>query len=296
MPLEAYGLPSDVLLWKAALLTVISFAVGILGGFVGLALGTMRLPALLLLGAAPSLAGGTNIIVSTSSALLGSVRHLQEGRVAWRLAAVMGIPSMVGAFIGGFASRWAPDAVLVVAVGVLVFWQGVELLQKFRSEGVPGGSGASGGSLDPELSLRTPRGLAGSGIGLGVGLVGGAVGLILGSMRLPAMIRVMGIDPRTAAGTNLLIGFAMGSMGWIGHVSQGNVDYPIAALMSANRHGGQLPRGSAHGPRRPVQAGGRHGSGPAGNRRPARMAWARLGQRPVGASMCCAARPPRCRV
>ena len=234
MPLDAYGLPSDVLLWKAALLTVISFAVGILGGFVGLALGTMRLPALLLLGAAPSLAGGTNIIVSTSSALLGSIRHLQEGRVAWRLAAVMGIPSMVGAFIGGFASRWAPDAVLVVAVGVLVFWQGVELLQKFRSDGAPGGSGAGGAAAaDPSLSFRTAKGLAGSGIGLGVGLVGGAVGLILGSMRLPAMIRVMGIDPRTAAGTNLLIGFAMGSMGWIGHVSQGNVDYPMAALMSA---------------------------------------------------------------
>ena len=233
MPLEAYGLPSDVLLWKAALLTVISFAVGILGGFVGLALGTMRLPALLLLGAAPSLAGGTNIIVSTSSALLGSIRHLQEGRVAWRLAAVMGIPSMVGAFIGGFASSGAPYALLVVAVGVLVFWQGVELLQKFRSEGAPGGSGAGGAALDPSLSIRTARGLAGSGIGLGVGLVGGAVGLILGSMRLPAMIRVMGIDPRTAAGTNLLIGFAMGAMGWIGHVSQGHVDYPMAALMSA---------------------------------------------------------------
>ena len=232
-PLDAYGLPSDVLVWQAALLTVISFAVGVLGGFVGLALGTMRLPALLLLGAAPSLAGGTNIIVSTSSALLGSVRHLQEGRVAWRLAAVMGIPSMVGAFIGGFASRWAPDALLVVAVGVLVFWQGVELLQRVRSESATGGGGTSEPAPAPSLSIKTARGLAGSGIGLGVGLLGGAVGLILGSMRLPAMIRVMGIDPRTAAGTNLLIGFGMGAMGWIGHVSQGRVDYPMAALMSA---------------------------------------------------------------
>ena len=57
MPLEAFGLPSDVLVWQAALLTVISFAVGILGGFVGLALGTMRLPALLLFGMPPWLAG-----------------------------------------------------------------------------------------------------------------------------------------------------------------------------------------------------------------------------------------------
>ena len=231
-PLDAYGLPSDVLAWQAVLLTVISFAVGILGGFVGLALGTMRLPALLLLGAAPSLAGGTNIIVSTSSALLGSIRHLQDGRVVWRLAAVVGIPSMVGAFIGGFASRWAPDALLVAVVGVLVFWQGIELLLMVRG-GVERAGGAARASPQPPVSIRSARGLAGSGIGLGVGLLGGAVGLILGSMRLPAMIRVMGIDPRTAAGTNLMIGFGMGAMGWIGHVAQGRVDYPMAALMSA---------------------------------------------------------------
>ena len=49
MTLDELGLPSDVLVWKAVLLTTISFAVGLLGGFVGLALGTMRLPALLLL-------------------------------------------------------------------------------------------------------------------------------------------------------------------------------------------------------------------------------------------------------
>ena len=163
MPLEAYGLPSDVLLWKAALLTVISFAVGILGGFVGLALGTMRLPALLLLGAAPSLAGGTNIIVSTSSALLGSVRHLQEGRVAWRLAAVMGIPSMVGAFIGGFASRWAPDAVLVVAVGVLVFWQGWSCCRSSEARALRAGAEPAEGPSIPSCPSEPQGGWPGPG-------------------------------------------------------------------------------------------------------------------------------------
>ena len=48
--LQELGLPSDVLLWEAVLLTVMSFGVGIVGGFVGLALGTVRLPVLLMLG------------------------------------------------------------------------------------------------------------------------------------------------------------------------------------------------------------------------------------------------------
>ena len=41
MTFDYLGLPSDVLLWKAGILTAASFAIGVLGGFVGLALGTM---------------------------------------------------------------------------------------------------------------------------------------------------------------------------------------------------------------------------------------------------------------
>ena len=42
--IDVIGLTSEVLVWQALVLTFISFAVGLLGGFVGLALGTMRLP------------------------------------------------------------------------------------------------------------------------------------------------------------------------------------------------------------------------------------------------------------
>lgn len=49
-PLSAFGLPSPVPVWEALFLTVLSYGVGVLGGIIGLALGTMRLPFLLLLG------------------------------------------------------------------------------------------------------------------------------------------------------------------------------------------------------------------------------------------------------
>ena len=73
-----------------------------------------------------------------------------------------------------------------------------------------------------------------AGVGLAVGLLGGAVGLILGSIRLPALIRILRVDPRIAAGTNLFIGFVMGSVGWIGHLAQGQVNYPLLAMMAAS--------------------------------------------------------------
>ena len=236
---------SGIVLWKAVLLTAISFAVGILGGFVGLALGTIRLPAMLLLGMSAPIAGGTNILVSGLACLSGSIRHLREGRVNVRIVLVMGIPAFVGAFIGGFLSDVAPEGILILLAGLLVFWQGIEFLIMARERRREGATNTNmfGRELSGSAGMFTPgRMSAEAGIGLGVGLLGGAVGLILGSIRLPALIRILQVDPRIAAGTNLFIGMFIGAFGWVGHVLQGEVDYVLLVLM-----GGAAMIGSYYG-------------------------------------------------
>ena len=230
------GFGSDILLWQAVLLTVVSFLVGILGGFVGLALGTIRLPAMLLLGMPAPIAGGTNILVSGLACISGSIRHLREGRVNMRIVLIMGVPAFIGAFIGGFLADAAPKGLLILLAGLLVFWQGVEFLimaRERKREGVTD-TNLFGGELSGSEGTFTPgRMSAEAGIGLGVGLLGGAVGLILGSIRLPALIRILRVDPRIAAGTNLFIGMLIGAFGWVGHVLQGEVDYALLVLMGS---------------------------------------------------------------
>lgn len=226
--LLAIGLGEEIAVWQAVILTIVSTAVGVLGGFVGLALGTMRLPALLLMGMAAPTAAGTNIFVSALSAMTGSVRHWREGRISKQIVLVMGIPAFIGAFIGGFGSESVPEGVLLFLAGLLVFWQGVELLARFR--GGPASSGSH--RLGAGLFTRN-RNILEASVGFSIGLLGGAVGLILGSIRLPALIRILRVDPRIAAGTNLFIGFIMGSVGWVGHVVQGQVNYPLRGLMGA---------------------------------------------------------------
>ena len=218
------GWGSDVLIWNAAVLTAVSLGVGLLGGFVGLALGTMRLPAMLLMGMAAPTAGGTNILVSSISSVFGAIRHLREGRVNFRLVLIMGGPAFVGAFIGGFMGGKVSETILLSAAGFLVLWQGVELRMRGR---------AVAAADDFVTNYSGKRMVLGGGMGLAVGLLGGAVGLILGSIRLPALIRVLKVDPRIAAGTNLVIGFVMGSVGWIGHAIKGDVDYQLLILMGA---------------------------------------------------------------
>ena len=227
---------SGIQLWKALLLTVVSFLVGILGGFVGLALGTIRLPAMLLLGMPAPIAGGTNILVSGLACISGSVRHLREGRVNMRIVLVMGVPAFMGAFIGGFLADDAPKGLLILLAGLLVFWQGVEFLIMARERRSEEGTDTNllGGELSGSEGTFTPgRMSAEAGIGLGVGLLGGAVGLILGSIRLPALIRILRVDPRIAAGTNLFIGMLIGAFGWVGHVLEGEVDYALLVMMGA---------------------------------------------------------------
>ena len=236
MSLNDLGLSSDVLLWKAVLLTVISLLVGVLGGFVGLALGTIRLPAMLLFGIPAPIAGGTNIMVSSLSSLSGSIRHWKAGRVDMRIVIVMGAPAFAGAFLGGFASGIIHEGVLLFLAGLLVLWQGIEFVVIYRNR-VKSGQSASplfGAGLEGSKGLFTKgRISAEAGIGFGVGLLGGSVGLILGSIRLPALVRVLKVDPRIAAGTNLFIGFFMGTIGWVGHATQGKVDYPLLIFMGA---------------------------------------------------------------
>ncbi|MBI4236719.1 MAG: sulfite exporter TauE/SafE family protein [Chloroflexi bacterium] len=229
-PLSTWGMSSEVLLWQAIFLTILSFGVGVLGGTVGLALGTMRLPFMLLVGMPASTAGGTNILVSTLSAVVGSYHHIRERRVHWGAFLVQGVPATAGAFLGGLLAGRVPDHLLVALAGALVLWQGIELALRARRQATQAASAA-------RPAPRLPWGAGRVGLeataGLGIGLLGGAVGLILGSLRLPVLIATLKMDPRVAAGTNLAIGALMGSFGWFGHVVAGQVDYPLLVLMAA---------------------------------------------------------------
>ena len=238
-PLQEFGIPSDVLLWEAFFLTTLSFAVGILGGFVGLALGSIRLPFLLLLGLPSGMAAGTNIIISAASAGTSSIRHFRDGRVDRQLILYMGIPSVLGGFFGGFYSNRAPDSLFLFLVGVLLVWQGVE----FTIRGTGKKEQVEQDTMQTVSSavvgwFRRHRGIVEASSGLGIGVLGGAVGLILGGTRLPILIRLLQIDPRIAAGSSSLIGFMLGVMGFAGHMSRGNVDYPLVILMGTTAMAG----------------------------------------------------------
>jgi uncharacterized membrane protein YfcA len=72
-----------------------------------------------------------------------------------------------------------------------------------------------------------------------IGVLGGAVGVILGTLRMPALLRGVGLTAHQAVGTNLVIGFALGLFAFGTHALLGQVEWGILAVGVA----GALPGG-----------------------------------------------------
>ncbi len=198
------------------------FAVALAGGVVGLVLGNIRLPAVLLVASHPAAGAGANIGISGVAALAAAIVHVRAGRINWRLFAWMAPPSMVGAVAGGYLSGLLPDTALLVAIGAVLVYFGIDLLRE-RERAPRSAADPRGEDLDIRAAVLT---------GAAVGVLGGLVGLILGSLRMPALIRYVGEVPARAVGTNLTVGVCVGIAGVIGHTPDG-VDWDLLAIGSA---------------------------------------------------------------
>jgi len=198
------------------------FAVALAGGVVGLVLGNIRLPAVLLVASHPAAGAGANIGISGAAATAAAIVHVRAGRINWRLFAWMAPPSMAGAVAGGYLSGVLPDDVLLATIGAILLYFGVDLLRGDDPRRQPK-RGRADGELDIRAAVVT---------GAAVGVLGGLVGLILGALRMPALLRYVGETPARAVGTNLTVGVCVGVAGVIGHTPDG-VDWDLLAIGSA---------------------------------------------------------------
>ena len=196
------------------------FVVATAGGTLGLVLGNIRLPAVLLVASSPAAGAGANIGVSGVAAFTAAVAHIRHGRINWRLFAWMAPPSMAGAVVGGLISGALPDTALLLVIAVTLVYFGIGLL---RRRPRPAHEAGAHDGLDIRAAVVS---------GALIGLLGGLVGLILGTLRMPALLRWVGEVPTKAIGTNLAVGFWVGLAGVVGHVP-GGVDWTALGVGAA---------------------------------------------------------------
>jgi uncharacterized membrane protein YfcA len=213
--------------WLQAILS--GFLPAVLGGFVGLVLGILRWPLVLaLVGGSTTLAAGTNLAVSTVSAVGGTYKHAREGRVDTSLFIRLGGGAIVGGLVGSMLTRLLPTAVLLWLITTLLLFEGARML---RAAGVE--PRVATPPTEPRWREKRRRALAELFIGFVIGVLSGMVGMLLGSLRLPAMIRWLGVDPRRAVGTNMAIGLVQGAAATVGHLWQAQVSLLLMVVVGA---------------------------------------------------------------
>jgi uncharacterized protein len=143
--------------------------------------------------------------------------------VDWRVVAWMIPPTAVGAVLGALFGDSAPERLLYGLIAAVLLWNGVDLLLRpFRSR-----------------PRESPRIAAAVATGFGVGVLGGAVGVILGTLRMPALLAVVGMTAHRAVGTNLVVGFVLGLAAFAAYALQLQIEWGLLAAGVA----GALPGG-----------------------------------------------------
>ena len=208
-----------------------SLVVGIVGGIVGIALGVVRLPIMTAIGLDPIVAASTNLIVSVLGSVAGSWPAILQNRIVFRVVVVIGIPAVIGAFVGGLYADTVPRVVLLTVVALLLLWSSFAMIVRayaeLRRRTASGQDDPSAGR--GELNTRTVT--RESILGFGIGVIGGAVGLALGVLRMPALVHVLKMKPSLAAGTNLALTILVGMSGFAGHLISGRVDWMLVSIV-----------------------------------------------------------------
>jgi uncharacterized membrane protein YfcA len=127
--------------------------------------------------------------------------------------------SLAGAIGGGLISGVLPSRVLLGAIAVVVLYGAIEVWRYHRP-------------IEERELARHELVLNAAAIGFAVGVIGGIVGLILGSLRLPAMVKWAGVGPYGAVGTNAAVGAVVGVGGILGHLPSG-IDWDLLAVGAA---------------------------------------------------------------
>jgi uncharacterized membrane protein YfcA len=242
----------------------LGFVIGFVGGMVGLVLGVLRL-VFIILGVESSfsstsssspvgVAAGTNIGVSTLGAAAAAVRHFRQKNISFHPFLIMAATGSIGGFFGSVFTNYVPVNILLGLIAIIVLYEAAVIIKSSRrkkDEGMRRSNNSKeednnmnlihGSSSALPFNPSIPSHISGvtrwqfifteSFIGFGIGFVGGLVGLLLGSVRLPAMISVLKMETKVAVGTNLAASSLTGAAGLVGHLVNGNVNFLVMGTM-----------------------------------------------------------------
>ncbi|WP_135456215.1 sulfite exporter TauE/SafE family protein [Mycobacterium sp. DL99] len=198
-----------------ALAVLVGVSLGLLGG--GGSILTVPLLAYVA-GMEAKQAIATSLLVVGVTSAVSTLSHARAGRVQWRSGLMFGAAGMVGAYLGGLLSYVVAGSVLLIAFTVVMAATGIAMI-KGRKACAP-----------TTQTMPVAKVLL---MGLGVGVVTGAVGAGGGFLVVPALALLGGLPMPVAVGTSLLVITMNSAAGLAGHLSTVPIDWTIAGAITA---------------------------------------------------------------
>lgn len=198
------------------------FAIGFVGSFisgmVGIGGSIIKYPMLLYIPPALGFIAFTAQEVSAVSAvqvffatIAGVFAYRKSGLVNKKLVLFMGIPIVIGSFVGGYGSKFLPDSAINLTYAVLALIAAIMMFLPKR--GVDDGDYA-------KLSFnRTIASLSAAAVGILSGVVGAAGAFIT----VPIMLVILKIPTRVAIASSLAITFISSIGSTVGKVMGGHM-------------------------------------------------------------------------
>lgn len=219
------------------ILSILGLIIGFIGGMVGLVLGVLRFPIILGNEISASVTAGTNIGISTLGAAAAAIRHFKQNNVYFRVFIIFAISGSVGAFLGSLLTRYSPTVILLSIIVLILSYESYTLIRgsskvitknKRKQQDIQHDTSEMNNTNNKKGMNSIVTEFV---IGFGIGFLGGLVGLVLGSIRMPTMISILKMQPKVAIGTNLAASTVMGMSGLAGHLINNEVDYLVLATM-----------------------------------------------------------------
>jgi uncharacterized protein len=201
---------------------VISFFIGMLGGFfgslVGLGGGVVMIPLMIgVLRLTQHQAHGTSLVVVVFTGLVGAVTYYLHNATDWQIAVVLAISATLTARFGAIFAHSLPEAQLKRSFGYFLIFVSFMILMKGYLPNISQGFGTW---ARVTVFLLT---------GAFTGFVSGMMGVGGGTVMIPPMVLLAGMPQHLAQGTSLLAMIPVGVSGAWTHYRLGNVEKGLIA-------------------------------------------------------------------
>lgn len=213
-----------------------SIFIGISLGLIGGGGSILTLPVLVyLMGINPVISTAYSLFVVGTTSLVGSVSYMRKELINYRAAFVFALPSFVAVFVTRkFLVPAIPDPVFTIGnvaitrnLGIMIFFALIMLaasLSMIRDK--KNHTAAEAEAVQFNLPLIA---LEGAFVGTLTGIVGAGGGFLI----IPALVLLARLPMKMAVGTSLLIIAAKSLIGFLGDLSNMQVDWPFLLEFTA---------------------------------------------------------------